>query len=60
MDEDLISKIYDYHRKAQTADGRIDASLAVETIRDTREAEGITKDIPVGQVFDFSYLDIGR
>jgi NitT/TauT family transport system substrate-binding protein len=59
-DEDLISKIYDYHRKAETADGRIDASLAVETIRDTREAEGITKDIPVGQVFDFSYLDIGR
>jgi NitT/TauT family transport system substrate-binding protein len=59
-DDDLISKIYDYHRKAETADGRIDASLAAETIRDTREAEGITKDIPVGQVFDFSYLDASR
>jgi NitT/TauT family transport system substrate-binding protein len=59
-DEDLISKIYDYHRQAETLDGRIDAALAAETVRDTRQAEGITRDIPVNQVFDFSYLDAAR
>ncbi len=55
-DEDLLSKIYDYHRKAETADGRIDAALAAETIREARLAEGVAKEIPVEQVFDFSYL----
>jgi ABC-type nitrate/sulfonate/bicarbonate transport system substrate-binding protein len=59
-DEDLISKIYDYHRKAETSDGRIDSALAAETVHDTRQAEGITKDIPINQVFDFSYLDTAR
>ena len=56
-DEDLAAKIYDYHKRAETPDGKIDAALAGETIRDTRQAEGITRDIPVNQVFDFSYLD---
>src|SRR5438132_5895335 len=56
QDEDLVSKIYDYHRKAETPDGRVDMALASETVRDVRQAEGITKDIPVNQVFDFSYL----
>jgi NitT/TauT family transport system substrate-binding protein len=55
-DEDLLAKIYDYHNKAETADGRIDTTLAAETIRDARAGEGITKEIPVDQVFDFSYL----
>ena len=55
-DEELISKIYDYHRKAETPDGKIDTALATETIRDVRQTEGITKEIPVNQVFDFSYL----
>jgi NitT/TauT family transport system substrate-binding protein len=59
-DEDMISKIYDYHRQAETLDGRIDAALAAETVRDTRQADGITRDIPVNQVFDFSYLDAAR
>ncbi|HET8564507.1 MAG TPA: ABC transporter substrate-binding protein [Candidatus Binatia bacterium] len=59
-DEDLISKIYDYHKRAETADGRIDAALANETIRDTRLAEGITKEIDPKQVFDFSYIDLAR
>jgi hypothetical protein len=35
-------------------------ALASETVRDVRQAEGITKDIPVNQVFDFSYLPIQR
>jgi len=56
QDEDLVSKIYDYHRKAETPDGRVDMALASETVRDVRQTEGITKDIPVNQVFDFSYL----
>ena len=55
-DEDLIAKIYDYHRKAETPDGKIDAALAADTVRDVRQTEGITKEIPVNQVFDFSYL----
>jgi ABC-type nitrate/sulfonate/bicarbonate transport system substrate-binding protein len=55
-DEDLISKIYDYHRKAETLDGKIDAALIAETIRDVRQTEGITKEIPPSQVFDFSFL----
>ena len=59
-DENLISQIYDYHRQAETADGRIDAALAAETIRDTRLAEGITREIDPNQVFDFSYIDSNR
>ena len=59
-DEDLVAKIVDYHRKAETADGRIDNTLALETIRDTRQAEGIAREISVSQVFDFSYLDSAR
>ena len=55
-DEDLISRTYDYHRKAETPDGRVDASLMAEVIRDTRQTENIAKEIPVNQVFDFSYL----
>ncbi len=55
-DDDLVSKIYDYHRRAETADGRIDMAFAAETIREARLTEGVTKEIPVDQVFDFSYL----
>jgi len=55
-DEDLISRTYDYHRKAETPDGRVDASLMAEVIRDTRQTENIAKELPVNQVFDFSYL----
>jgi ABC-type nitrate/sulfonate/bicarbonate transport system substrate-binding protein len=56
QDEDLVSQIYDYHRKAETADGRVDMALAAETVRDVLKTEGIAKEIPVNQVFDFSYL----
>jgi NitT/TauT family transport system substrate-binding protein len=59
-DEELIAKIYDYHQQAETPDGKIDAVLAAETIRDTRRAEAVVKDIPISQVFDFSYLETGR
>jgi ABC-type nitrate/sulfonate/bicarbonate transport system substrate-binding protein len=55
-DDDLVSKIYDYHKQVETPDGRIDANLMAEVIRDTRQAETITKEIPARQVFDFSYL----
>ncbi len=55
-DEDLLSKIYDAHKQVETADGRIDATLIADTIRDARQTEGITKEIPGNQVFDFSYL----
>jgi ABC-type nitrate/sulfonate/bicarbonate transport system substrate-binding protein len=58
-DEELLSKIYDYHREAETLDGRIDAALMRETIRDARQTQGVAKDIPVNQVFDFSYLPGG-
>src|SRR4030095_4440451 len=56
QDEDLVSKIYDYHRKAETPDGKAAMAVSGETGRDVRQAEGITKEIPVNQVFDFSYL----
>ncbi len=56
-DDDLLSKIYDYHQRAETSDGRIDTGLAAETIRDFRQAEGVAREISVGQVFDFSYLE---
>jgi NitT/TauT family transport system substrate-binding protein len=55
-DEDLLSKIYDYHKEVETPDGKIDAGLIAETIRETRQTEGITKEIAASQVFDFSYL----
>ena len=55
-DEDLISKIYEQHKQVETADGRVDATLIADTIRDARQTEGITKEIPANQVFDFSYL----
>lgn len=59
-DEDLVAKIYDYHKRAETLDGKIDMTLAAETIRDARQTEGITREIPVSQVFDFSYLEAAR
>lgn len=59
-DEDLIAKIYDYHKRAETVDGKIDMALAAETIRDVRQAEGIAREIPVSQVFDFTYLEAAR
>jgi NitT/TauT family transport system substrate-binding protein len=55
-DNDLLSKIYDQHKQVETADGRVDATLIADTIRDARQTEGITKEIPASQVFDFSYL----
>ena len=59
-DEDLIAKIYDYHKRAETLDGKIDMALAAETIRDARQTEGIAREIPVNQVFDFAYLEAAR
>ncbi len=59
-DEDLVAKIYDYHKRAETPDGKIDMALAAETIRDARQTEGITREIPVSQLFDFSYLEAAR
>ena len=56
QDEDLVSKIYDYHRKAEAPDGKVDMALASEIVRDVRQTEGITKEIHVNQIFDFSYL----
>lgn len=56
-DEDLLSRFYDYHQRAETLDGRIDAGLAAETIRDARQAEGVAREISVDQLFDFSYLE---
>ena len=55
-DDDLLSKIYDQHRQVETADGRVDAQLIADTIRDARQTENIAKEIPANQVFDFSYL----
>ena len=60
QDEDLLSQFYDYHQRAETPDGRIDAGLAAETIRDARQAEGMAREISVGQLFDFSYLESPR
>ncbi len=31
-------------------------NLFLDTIRDSLQAEAITKDVPVNQVFDFSFL----
>jgi ABC-type nitrate/sulfonate/bicarbonate transport system substrate-binding protein len=59
-DEDLLSRIYDYHKRVETADGKIGANIMTETIRDTRLTEGITKEIDPKQVFDFSYLEPTR
>jgi NitT/TauT family transport system substrate-binding protein len=55
-DEELLSKIYDQHKLVETADGRIDAKLMADTIHDARQTEKIEKEIPINQVFDFSYL----
>ena len=55
-DDDLLSKIFDQHKQVETADGKVDAQLIADTIRDARQTEGITKEIPASQVFDFSYL----
>jgi ABC-type nitrate/sulfonate/bicarbonate transport system substrate-binding protein len=55
-DDELAEKIYDYHKRAETPDGRVDATLAADTIRDSLQADAITKEVPVNQVFDFSYL----
>jgi ABC-type nitrate/sulfonate/bicarbonate transport system substrate-binding protein len=55
-DDDLVSRVYDYHKQVETPDGRIDANLMAEVIRDTRQTEGITKEVAANQVFDFSYL----
>jgi ABC-type nitrate/sulfonate/bicarbonate transport system substrate-binding protein len=55
-DDELLSKIYDQHKLVETADGRIDAKLMADTIHDARQTEKIEKEIPINQVFDFSYL----
>jgi NitT/TauT family transport system substrate-binding protein len=55
-DEDLLSKIYDQHKKVETPDGKVDANLIADSIRDTRQTESITKEIAANQVFDFSFL----
>jgi NitT/TauT family transport system substrate-binding protein len=55
-DEELLSKIYEQHKQVETADGRIDATLMADTIRDARQTENIAKEIPANLVFDFSYL----
>jgi NitT/TauT family transport system substrate-binding protein len=55
-DEELLNKIYDQHKLVETADGRVDAALVADTIRDARQTEKIDKEIPANQVFDFSYL----
>ena len=55
-DEELVAGIYDYHKKAETPDGKIDAALMNETIRDARQTGGITKEIAENQVFNFSFL----
>ena len=57
-DDELVGKIYDYHKRAETLDGRVDSALAADTIRDSLQAEAITKEVPVNQVFDFSYLPL--
>lgn len=57
-DEELLSKIYEQHKQIETADGRVDAQLVADMIRDARQAEGIAKEVPANQVFDFSYLPI--
>jgi ABC-type nitrate/sulfonate/bicarbonate transport system substrate-binding protein len=59
-DDELAEKIYDYHKRAETPDGRVDATLAADTIRDSLQAEAITKEISANQVFDFSYLPTQR
>ena len=55
-DEEMLSKIYDQHKKVETPDGRIDAKLMADTIHDARQTQGVTKEIPISQVFDFSFL----
>ena len=59
-EEEIAAKIYDYHKRAETSDGRVDSALAADTIRDSLRAEGITREVAVNQVFDFSYLPSQR
>jgi hypothetical protein len=56
MTKNCFQKFTTSTRKVETPDGRIDANLIAETIRDTRQTEGITKEIAANEVFDFSYL----
>ena len=49
-------RIYDQHKQKETADEEESThTLIVDTIRDARQTENITKEIPAHQVFDFSY-----
>ena len=43
-DEDLLSKIYEQHKQVETADGRVDAQLIADTIRDARQTENNERD----------------
>jgi hypothetical protein len=54
--EDLLSKTYEQHKQVETEEGRVDAQLMTDTIRDARQTENIAKEVSVSQVFDFSYL----
>ena len=55
-DDELLSKIYEQHKLVETADGRVEATLIADTIRDARQTDKIDKEIPANHVFDFSYL----
>ncbi len=55
-DEELLAKIYEQHKKVETADGRIDAKLMADTIHDARQTQGVTKEIPVQSGFRFFLL----
>lgn len=44
LDDDLVTKIFDYHKPVETPDGRIDANLMADTIRHSSQADGITKE----------------
>ena len=44
--------------QVETAEGRFDAVIAADTIRDSLQAEALTKEVPVNQVFDFSHLPV--
>ena len=55
-DEDLISKIYEQHKQVETADGRVDATLIADTIRDARQTEKTRKRFPRIRFSIFSFL----
>lgn len=44
LDDDLVTKIFDYHKPVETPDGRIDANLMADTIRHSSQADEITKE----------------